>query len=547
MTQSTVEVQHTKIADGKREAERVLSEGKIVIPRFRADVVEGRWTAESRGERQLDGDTLRMVEAILEAALKTTGSTTQRNLYYTVRGGHPDWTYRGAELKEDKVYDSFTKELMEAVQLATNRTMQSLGIRAAPRGYVMGDGFIYTPQKGKVPLTALPALSFDLVDEGIAVVSAARKVIHFEKDAGFEGLAGRDNAVMLEAMYSTSQGYLVEAANKFLADRQNEGLNVYVVHDADPHGIQMQLMYGMSSKASCYMPSNFYPRPNSVVILGLFPRVAQKLGLPAESISETSRQIFPNLYKIVEEHKAMKPEVQIMYDENQQWEFQALSGLSPEAPLIYLVEALRAKGDEIKYVPEPSEVKDLIVGEVKEDLDGYIESELMSFVEDWFQKEGGLKEQIMNELKTLLEADINEWTDEARSQIESFEGENAAKFREAVKLELVANPKRYWRDAALSVVRKSLDMKFAIEAEPQVRLELGEAAVQKHVEVKPLQTAEKELGKDDIVESIEREMTRNIAREAGKSFGAVEKQLSRVISKIRSALEDVFGAPNQEW
>ena len=64
MTQSTVEVQHTKIADGKREAERVLSEGKIVIPRFRADVVEGRWTAESRGERQLDGDQLRMVEAI---------------------------------------------------------------------------------------------------------------------------------------------------------------------------------------------------------------------------------------------------------------------------------------------------------------------------------------------------------------------------------------------------------------------------------------------------------------------------------------------------
>jgi len=831
-----VEVKHTPINEGKEQVQKILQNETIKVPRCAApQVIDGRWRMLLRGERSLEPEVEKMVKAALEAISENVKITTQRNIYYTIRGKHPDWKFNGMDLNEDKVYNALTGTIMEDVQLATDRTMQSLGVWAAPRGYITGDGYIYSERRGRVPLTAMPAIQFDLCDEGVTVVSKARKIIHFEKDAGFEGIAGHDNAVMLETQYSTSQGYPVESANKYLADCQNRGLKVYVVHDADPHGCftrsayvvkengiahsikeievgtslytldnnndlvttkvvakserwvpadeilvleflrprikksgqksvkvlvtknhpfnvvgkgwveagnlklndviveagelvankrtrvekrnlkglekyrdtnifwmktasrkgaekyypsklelillglftyhelpidfvgnklqiggiypdfrvrnsnklievgsktflqfhkmnyeervkqrteiyeregykvlfinadeenlgsilkkvkefitngatlvkiskvyrqlshlieygeakkekgklwtkvynlqcepynsylvdslhvhncQMMLMYGMASKNNAYMPSSFYPAPQSVILLGLFPRVALGLDLPAEKVGETHKAIIPNLLKIVEEHPMMKEEVQVIAEQSKQWEFQALNGLSPNAPPIYLVEALRVKGDEIKHVPDSEEVKKIVVDEVRENLEGYVENKLDSFVQRWFDAEHGLKEQIVAKLKELLKTEIDEFNMEAHVEIGNLETLPAENFREAVKLELVKDPKRYWDDAARSIVNEILDRKFEIEAEPKITLELEAAKVEKEVTVAEPEIPEKPLNKDDIVASIEK-----------KIVGRAE-QRDKLVAKIRETLEKIFGVPDLKW
>lgn len=531
---SIIEVKHTEINEGKTQIKTVLEENqnKICVPRTSPEVLQGRWRALHRGDREITGEDARMILATLEAILQQTDVTTQRNVYYTLRGAHPDWKYKGMELKEDKVYEAFTGSIMENIQIFTNRTMQSFGVRAAPRGYVTGDGYIRTKRRGRIQLTSMPTMAFDLVDEA-ELETQARKIIHFEKDAGFEGIAGQENAIMLEAMYSTSQGYLVEAANKFLADCQKTGLNVYVVHDADPHGLQMQLMYGMASKSNAYMPSSFYPLPRSAVLLGLFPRVANELELPAEGVGETHRKIIPNLRKICEEHPEMAPDVDIIDAKNEQWEFQALNGLSPYAPTVYLIESLRTKGDEIKYVP--SDCKTPITDAIKKQLDNYAERKVEDFVQSWFDKENGLKAQIVARIKELLKPEIESFNQKKAEEIAEAESIDPEDYREAVKLELVDDPKRYWNQAAASVVYDMINRKFEIEATPVVDLKLEQAHVETEMEIEAPNVPEQPLTKNDIVASIEKRLVPR-----------AEKR-DPLVKKIRNALEKIFGEPDLEW
>jgi len=528
-----VEVKHTPISEGKEQVRKVLLNDQITVPRSSApQVLEGRWRQLRVGERKLEPEVEKMVKAALDAISENVKITTQRNIYYTIRGTHPDWKFNGMDLNEDKVYNALTGTIMEDVQLATDRTMQSLGVWAAPRGYITGDGYIYSERRGRVPLTAMPAIQFDLCDEGVTVSSRARKIIHFEKDAGFEGIAGHDNAVMLETQYSTSQGYPVESANKYLADCQKRGLKVYVVHDADPHGIQMQLMYGMASKNNAYMPSNFYPLPQSVILLGLFPRVALGLDLPAEKVGETHKAIIPNLLKIVEENPMMKEEVQVIVEQSKQWEFQALNGLSPNAPPIYLVEALRVKGDEIKHVPE--DVKKTIMEDVKVDIESYVEDEINTFVEDWFRR--NLRETMITRLKELLAAKMEHFKSMAEEEFAKVSEEvSTEEFREAVKLKLVKDPKQYWDDAARQIAREIVDEKFEIVAEPQVTLTLETADAVEEITVAEPEIPEQPLNKDDIVASVEKKMV-----------GRAE-QRDKLVAKIRETLEKIFGKPDLRW
>lgn len=851
-----VEVKHD--SQGKSYAQQVLN-GSIQVPCYTPDIVNGRWYGIFTGRKTtLSGDRDKMVRAMLEAIVASEKITTQRNIYYTVRGAHPDWTYNGKELKDDKVYQALTGSLMEDVQLATFHTMQSLGVWAAPRGYVKGDGTITTRVRGQVPLQAMPALSFDLVDTDVFVQSNARKIIHFEKDAGFEGLAGQDNCIMLESMFSTSQGYLVEAANKFLGDcQQKRGMNVYVVHDADPHGCftqtafvtpvngdtkqiskfqkgdelytlddsknlvkttiidkserwvsseeilcikintprinrkgertvtimctknhpfdvvtedgdvnwvpaeklvvgdivvdagnlvlnekirvqkpnmkgiqkyrdsnlswakslsrsamkkitpsktelfllglftyeklpiewvggtlevgatkgqvfqrgiypdfqiigtkklievscksyleyrqkisyeqykterkqiyekygytvlfidvdedtpfeilkkvksfisngsriieinaingrqlsrliqgkqskrdengklwvkvynfecspynsylvenlhvhncQMQMMYGMSSKSSCYMPSSFYPLPNTAKLLGLFPRVAQELGLPAEDCSETSRKIIPNLRKLSDEHPEMIEEVDIIDNENKQWEFQALNGMGGSAPEIYLIESLRAKNDEIKHVPTEDNVKIQIINGIKNRRDNYIEFYLNRFLDDWFNRSGGLKDELKGKLREILKPQIDQFNEDSTRDIAQLENVEAEDFRETVKQHLVDNPKQYWSNVASHMVYSSSfsgglpNFKFEITAEPQVTVTLGDTKVEVDGTIEMPEPPVEPLTKNDIVDSIETQMVPD------------ESTRTELREKIRQALETILGEPELEW
>ena len=525
-----IQVKHVDVKVGKQIAKSKLGQ-PILVPRLKRDIIDGRWTAISLHGTltKLEPDVEKMVRAALEAIIATKNIVDQRDVYYSIRGSHPTWTYNNYPLKSEQAYNAFVGTVMEKVQLFTGVTMQSLGVRAGPRGYITGDGSIKTPKRGLIPLRAKPALDFDLVDVGVEVNTNARKVIHFEKSAGFEGLIAHDMPKMIEAIFSTSQGYLVESANKFLADCENRGMRLYCLHDADPHGIQMQLMYGMASKSNAYMPSEFYPR--EVTLLGLFPRVAKKLGLPAEDVGATHKRIAQNLLKLVKERPEMKVELNEILSTWKQWEFQALNGLGSSAPAIYMVEALRAVNDEIKYVPEARKIKEVIVKKIEDDVRSYIEEKIRDFAVDF------LMSKILNEfeqnIKDYLRKDIDEMEEKAKIELQKLYEMSDDDLREAVKKKLVQRPTRYWTDAVRTVVNDILEQKFDLINEiieytiPTVK----SLEVKKKIQIQKPDVPVKPLTKDDIVNAIEDRITKKMA----------------LRKKIRDAVESILGKPNSQW
>ena len=521
-----VEVKHVPIQQGKQILRQKLNK-PILVPRVRKELLNGRWRAIEQCMSKLDPEVEKMVKAAMEIIAQTNTITTQRDVYYGIRGTHPMWTYRGMDLKEDKVYNAFTGTIMEKIQLYTGLTMQSLGVRAGPRGYIKGDGYISTPLRGTIKLQAMPALDFDLVDADVKLMTNARKVIHFEKDAGFSKIASGNIAKMIEAIFSTSQGYLVEAANKFLADSERRGMQVYCIHDADPHGMQMALMYGLASKNSAYMPTEFYPR--KVKWLGLFPSVADKLGLPPEPIGDTHKKILPNLQKIVQEHPQFKQEVETLIRRLEQWEFQALSGLSQYASPIYLIEALRVMGDEIKYVPEAEAVKDEILDRVLREVYEFVEMEIKRYAREYLEK--NVLPELIKQLREKLASEIQEMEQLADREINRIKNVSPVSFREAVKFKLVQRPTRYWTDAVRVIVSEILSQKFDIDADINVSVNVRRASADTELTIFDLTVPTKPLTKDDIVEAIEARIYRD----------------KRLAMKIRQALESVFGKPNITW
>ena len=521
-----VEIKHVPVEQGKRILRQKLNE-PILVPRVRKELLNGRWRAIEQCMSKLDPEVEKMVKAAMEIIAQTDTITTQRDVYYGIRGTHPTWTYRGMDLKEDKVYNAFTGTIMEKIQLFTGLTMQSLGVRAGPRGYIKGDGWISTPLRGTIPLRAMPALDFDLVDAGVEISTNARKVIHFEKDAGFSKIASEQIAKMIEAIFSTSQGYLVEAANKFLADSERRGMQVYCIHDADPHGMQMALMYGLASKNSAYMPTEFYPR--NVKWLGLFPSVADRLGLPPEPIGDTHKKILPNLQKIVQEHPQFRQEVETLVRRLEQWEFQALSGLSQYASPIYLVEALRVMGDEIKYVPKPEAVKDEILDRLLREVYDFVGDQIRRYARRFLDEH--VLPELVRQLREKLAEKIQEMEQLAEREIGRIRAVQPSAFREAVKMKLVQRPTRYWTDAVRVIVNEILNQQFDIDADIVVNVNVRYATADTGLTIYNLTVPPRPLTKNDIVEAIEGRIHRD----------------RRLAMRIRQALESVFGTPDITW
>lgn len=532
MPKEIIEIKHTNVKTGKEIAKSKVG-AKPEVHILSKDIIDGRWRTFTKHGTMvaLDPDIEKMVKAAIEAIASTNVIVDQRDISYSIRGRHPDWTYNGRPLKAEEVYNAFVGTVMEKVQLFTGITMQSMGVRAGPRGYITGDGNIITPKRGSIPIKAQPALDFDLVDEGVELNSPARKVIHFEKSAGFEGLVAEDMPKMIEAIFSTSQGYLVESANKFLADCEKRGLRLYAMHDADPHGIQMQLMYGLASKSNAYMPTSFYPR--NVGLLGLFPRIAKKLGLPAEDVGSTHKRITQNLLKIVKETPQMKIEIEEIIQNWEQWEFQALNGLDPRAPAIYMVEALRAIGDEIKHVPSAEVIKERIEEEINDDVERLVEDEIDSYARNWLEE--NLLEGLKDELRRWLEHDINSMREKANEELEKLREMTPDDLREAVKKKLVERPTRYWPDAVRLVMKDILNQHFTIDENPSVRYGAPEInsidQTDYDITISSPEVPEEPLTKDDIVDAIEDRVSKK----------TVLRQ------KIRQAIEEIMGTPSQDW
>lgn len=527
-------LKHEQIDVAKPNAIQTLNAGNFEVPRLSVDIINNRWRAFQKGEaalHTLEPEIAMLVQAALEAIVKSDIIMDQRDVYYSLRGKHPDWKISGHPLDTIQAYDSFVGKIMETVQLVTGYTMQSLGVRAGPRGYITGDDTSYfkLPSGLEIKISANPSLKFNLVDEGVQFYTHARKLIHYEKQAGMDALTIHDIPVMLESVFMTSAGYSVEAATKLHADMEKRGLPLWILGDADPHGMTMQCMYGRASKSNAYMPDSFYPK--RCTLLGLFPRVAEELGLPPEKVTPEHQKILPNLRKLAQETRPeILGDVEIFEKKLKKWEWQALSAQDQYAPAIYLIESLYAKNDEIKFVPDANQIKEQITAEIKESVEKYVEDQIDAFARRWLMD--NLKPKLIEQIRNDLKGDIEAFNQEADTQLEVLRQMNPDDLREAIKLKLVSNPKQYWTNAIWKVIDDVLAKKFTIVSDVigDVNTE-GTSRADTNVTISQPEVPEQPLKKIDIITAIEKRIT-------GKNM---------LIAKIRGAIQKVVGTPNEKW
>ena len=524
-------VKQTSVSEGKAILGEYL-ENPSRIPTWTPEL-DGRWWAVASGYREPARDDKRMLDAALEVIAGQSTVADQREVYYSIRMKHPEWTYHGTPISTKKVYDVFVDRTMEMAQLATGVTLQGLGIRPGPRGTIFGDGQLSTPRRGFIPLKSKPTLNFDLVDEGVELYSEARKHINYEKLAGFDALVEGDIATMLEATFSTSQGYMSEAASKFMADQGKRGLALYILGDGDPHGGQIEMMYGRSSKNSAYMPNDFYPKGSK--LLGLFPTIATALQLPPESVKESHQNIFKNLLKLAEENPDYEEELKIIIERLEQWEWQALAGLTSDpyqAYQVYLTEALRAVEDEVKYVPGAEDTKAQIVDAIKDRERKFVTETIEQYAQDALEK---AKAQIVKAVREALDEDIRGFEVEFQDKLDELEDLGEDQFREAVKLMLVRNPVQYSSGVITQLAYDLLNMKFDITGSVKVTPKVTEVKVNREVSVEDLEVEDRPLTKDDICESIESRILPDT------------KERKMLVTQMREAMEGKFGEPDVTW
>jgi DNA topoisomerase VI subunit A len=526
-----IELKHATIEVAKPDVKAKIST-KPAIPRLSIDIINNRWRAFSKHGTliELDPEIAKIVEAALEAIVRTDIIVDQRDIYYSLRMGHPDWKLAGHELKTEEAYNTFTGAIMEKLQLWTGYTMQSLGVRAGPRGFITGDQKTYflLPSGQQIPVAASPVIKFNLVDEGVQLKTQARKLIHYEKSAGMDSLTINDMSTMIEALFMTSQGYCVEAATKMHADMEKRGLRLFVLGDADPHGISIQLMYCRASQSNAYMPDAFYPK--KATLLGLFPRIARALNLPAEHVGDVHMRVVPNLKKLMQETRPeMLPDAEVFEKYREQWEWQSLNGIDQYAPAIYMIEALRARNDEIKYVPDSLTIKDVLKETIHQLVEEEVNDQIEKYARDWLME--NLKEDFVTQLKTYLADQIRQFEADAERELGKLDGMNQDDLREAVKLKLVKNPKQYYTDAIRKVIADILSQRFIVNAEVSGEVEVDRASVDQNVTISNPEVPPQPLTKDDIVEAIESKITRK----------------QPLIQRLRQAIETVLGQPSQNW
>jgi DNA topoisomerase VI subunit A len=479
---------------------------------------------------KLDPDIEEIVTEAIKAILRTDIIVDQRDIYYSLRMGHPDWTLAGHPLKTEEAYNTFVGAIMEKLQLATGFTMQSLGVRAGPRGYITGDDYSYfrLPDGKTIKLNANPVIQFNLVDEGVELSTQARKLIHYEKAAGMNSIVINDLPLMIEAIYMTSQGYAVEAATKLHCDMEKRGIPLYVLGDADPHGMSIQLMYGRASKSNAYMPDSFYP--STATLLGLNPRIAKALSLPSEHVTDVHMRVVDNLKKLISEtHPDMMGDAEIFEKNREQWEWQSLNGIDQYAPAIYLVESLYSKNNEIKYVPQPDVIKDTLENTINQSLDDFVNDTIEGYAKSWLME--NLHQDLVEQLKIQLKSKIEEFKEQADDEMDKLRKMRPEDLREAIKLKLVKDPKQYWTDAVKKVIREILTEKFDINATISGEAELEQSDAEVEVGIANPEVPEQTLIKKDIVESIERKITRN----------------NNLVQRLRRAIQSVLGTPNETW
>ena len=534
------ELNYTSTDKGKAIVKDLSLIGQFAYPSY-SPVLDQRWRALitktntfSAGESPEPGPGIKKItlNELYRLILKICGNREmvgeQREIYYTIRGLYPELLVNDKEWTS--LYDEFIGPYTKRIELVSKLPIQCFGVEAGHRGMLAGEGDLYLEDGTRVPLAAKPTLRFELARAGVTYKGNARKNIYYEKEAGFASLVSGDIAQMIEAVFSTSQGYLADAAEKFLRDSEERGMKVYCLHDGDVHGIQMQMMYGLASKNSCYMPSRFYPQ--NVTYLGLVPRVANALSLPPEKVSDNDRAIIPNLRNLLQERGEFLEDVDII-DSGKKWEYQSLNALNERACQVYLVESLRARGDEIKYVPPASQLKEAIRTTITDDVGNFTERQISQYADDLYFN--NIKPELVKQLKNKLESDVAEFETMMKAELPKLDSVPDKDIREAVKVKLVENPKSFWHSGQEKVAREMIKQDFNIVSHVDWAVNVLESSAEKNLTITEPKTPDRLLTKNDIADAIQK---RILPRQDARN---------KTVKPIRLALEEVFGKPDLEW
>lgn len=531
-----IEVSHVSMEKG-RAALLQIDFSTAGIPSIKP-VLDTRYRAEFSGKFLNPGENEKFLQEVRTIVSGLQDVSTQRAVYYALRGAHPEWTYKDEALGAD-FYQHLIGWIMEKTQLMTGLTMQSLGIWPGNRGYLVGDGSITTRLRGKMPISSKPMLGFDMVDEGSEVETHATKLIHFEKEAGLDGIVSRDFPKYVEAIFSTTQGQPTESGLKFLRMMEDQGMELYAVHDGDPSGIQMQLQYGMASKNNCYMPEEFYPQ--LVKPLGFYPSIGEALNLPPEDVKDTEEAIFGNLIALANEKQKMFPqlkrfgmarEVNVITQLRQKWEFQALNAIHEMAPKIYILEGLRVHNDPIKSVPEAQDIKEALIDVARQYAEEEVESSLKKLAKHLYDTQ--IERELIDLLRDGCAEEIAAFTEKVDQALPRLAAVDAHAYREEVKFRLLKNPALY----AIEVLKKYAKELLAVDFDPRARLEtsLGVTISSVVSTVTPHPPPiHGSISKTELTNAIEQRIIPDT------------KTRNRVVSLIRKALEDRFGTPSEVW
>lgn len=533
----TISIEHLSMLEG-RQLLKGMDFAELGIPSISA-VLDTRWRAEYKGKFLDPKDNALFLDEVLRIVRGLSDVTTQRSVYYALRGAHPEWTYKGEPLGA-AFYEHLTMWIMEKAQLKTGITMQAMGIWAGIRGYVTGDGIIQSGRRGRVPLSARPAMAFDLADEGVILATRARKLIHFEKEAGLEGLLSGNFPQFTEALFSTSGGALTESSTKFMRMLEDRGMPLWAVHDGDPAGMQMQLMHGMASQNNCYMPEEFYPQ--FVRPLGFYPSIGYALGLPPEDVTDKEDKIFNNLINLVNEKNERFPElrrygldqeVDVIVNQRKKWEFQALDALHETAPKIFILEGLRVHGDEIKHVPGGDVIKRQAMESARIHATTEVENSLKKLANELYSSE--LEKKLIDLIRASLSTEIAIFRQLVEDALELLEAAPDEAFREAIKKKILSDPSLYAADIVKKMGKEILMANFIPTAELETEFSISGVSAQQSVVGRPPSLPEHELTKTELVNAIEKKILPDSATR------------SKITGLLRSTLEQRFGEPEEVW
>lgn len=461
---------------------------------------------------KLSGDIGTRAKHVIDIMSKMDEETTQRDLYYAVRGAHPkNESYRG-----DEAYNKLIQTIIPRLEGRTEVSRESLGLVAGARGFIGGIGTFNTPSRGVVDCKAKPTINYELVEPNSSFSPGiSNKLFIIEDESTASKLVKHDFPKMLEFTIMTSQGYLVRAARRFASICEGHDMRVFSLNDADTDGFTMAVQLLTLTKDSSYLGDGYRTFNNK--IMGVLPRVAIELGLPSESVKNIST--LDNLYNLIKGTGLLIEEFNEGLVKDRQWEIQAFSALHNRAIHAYIIECMRVGGVPAKYVPDAEEVKRTVDNSIRSmyNTESMIRNELEYAIKSKMPK-------IRLQIKEMLSEKLTGMTDIVTGDFDDLsylDNLNSDEYYNSVMKKLYQHPDLTWKRTLGGLINEIISAEMNIEFDVEVDIKLTNVKITGHRKISQLEESD---DKYDLYESIERKL--NIPQDVCKKIReALEKYL----------------------